>query len=530
MRTLEPPNRVRIGLMGIVVTVLVIGVGQSFTSVPMLFAKPSYYGQFTDTGGISTGDKVRIAGVDVGKVEGLKIDGDHILLKFSLGTATIGTESRLAIKTDTILGKKILDVEARGTQKLQPGATLPIGQSTTPYQIYDAFFDVTKAAQGWNIDTIKESLHVLSLTIDQTYPHLSAALDGVAKFSDTIGKRDEQVKHLLAQANQVAGILGDRSDQIDRALVNAKTLLVAFNERGQAINALLSNIGAFSEQVKGFINDNPNLNHVLEQLRQVSDILKERKDDIAFGLSEVGKFLPSLNEAIASGPFFKVVLHNLALYQIIQPWVDAAFKKRGIDPENFWRSAGLPEFRWPDPNGTRFPNGAPPPAPRVPEGTPDHPGPAVPPGAPCSYTPANPGGNVTVGDEGLPRPWNPLPCAGAGIGPFGGPGFPAPVDVMTSPPNPDGLPPTPGMPIAGRPGDAPPNVPGTPVPLPAQAPPGARTENLAPAGPTPPPSTFAPGLPPGPAAPPGPGNQLPAPFINPGGTGGSGAAGGGSQN
>ena len=54
MRTLEPANRVRIGLMGIVVTVLVIGVGQSFTSVPMLFAKPSYYGQFTDTGGINT--------------------------------------------------------------------------------------------------------------------------------------------------------------------------------------------------------------------------------------------------------------------------------------------------------------------------------------------------------------------------------------------------------------------------------------------------------------------------------------------
>ncbi|WP_238602284.1 virulence factor Mce family protein, partial [Mycobacterium avium] len=511
----------RIGLMGIVVTVLVIGVGQSFTSVPMLFAKPSYYGQFTDSGGINTGDKVRIAGMDVGKVEGLKIDGDHIVVKFSIGTNTIGTESRLAIKTDTILGKKILDVEARGSQQLRPGSTLPLGQSTTPYQIYDAFFDVTKAAQGWDIETVKQSLHVLSQTIDQTYPHLSPALDGVAKFSDTIGKRDEQVKHLLAQANQVASVLGDRSDQIDRLLVNTKTLLAAFNERGQAINALLGNIAAFSEQVKGLINDNPNLNHVLEQLRTVSDILVQRKDDLANGLTEVGKFLPSLNEAIASGPFFKVVLHNLALYQISQPWVDAAFKKRGIDPEDFWRSAGLPAYRFPDPNGTRFPNGAPPPAPPVLEGTPDHPGPAVPPGSPCSYTPAA---------DGLPRPDNPLPCAGAVTGPFGGPGFPAPVDVMTSPPNPAGLPPTPGIPIAGRPGDAPPDVPGTPVPLPTQAPPGARTENLAPAGPVPPPSTFAPGLPPGPPAPPGPGNQLPAPFINPGGTGGSGAAGGGSQN
>ena len=520
MRSLEPSNRLHIGLMGIVVLLLVLGVGQSITSVPLLFARPAYYGQFTDTGGLNKGDKVRIAGLDVGKVEDLKIDGDHIVMKFSIGTNTIGTESRLAIRTDTILGKKVLEIEARGNQQLRPGDTLPLGQSTTPYQIYDAFFDVTKAATGWDIDTVKQSLHVLSQTIDQTYPNLSAALDGVAKFSDTIGKRDEEIKHLLAQANQVASILGDRSDQVDRLLVNAKTLLAAFNERGRAIDALLGNVAAFSEQVKGLINDNPNLNHVLEQLHTVSDILVQRKDDVAAGFVEVGKFLPSLNESIGSGPFFKVVLHNLIPGQILQPFVDAAFKKRGIDPENFWRSAGLPAYRFPDPNGTRFPNGAPPPGPPVLEGTPDHPGPAVPPGSPCSYTPAA---------DGLPRPDNPLPCAGAIIGPFGGPGFPAPIDVASSPPNPDGLPPTPGIPIAGRPGQPAPDVPGTPVPLPADAPPGARTEPLAPAGPTPPPSTFAPGLPPGPPARPGPGNQLPAPFINPGGTGGSGAA-GGSQN
>lgn len=512
MRTLTDFNRGRVGLMGVTVLSLVVAVGQSFTSVPMMFASPSYYGQFTDTGQLNKNDKVRISGVNVGKVEAFEIDGDHVVVKFSLGANTIGTESRLAIKTDTILGKKVLEIEPRGNQTLRPGGILPLGQSTTPYQLYDAAFDVTKAATGWDIDTVKRSLNVLSQTIDTTYPHLSAALDGLAKFSDTIGKRDEEIKHLLAQANKVASVLGDRSEQVNRLLVNAKTLLASFNERGQAIDALLGNISALSAQVQGFINDNPNLNPVLEQLRSLSDLLVARKDDLAQTLTYVGQFAASLGESVASGPYFKIVLSNLLPYWILQPFVDAAFKKRGIDPEDFWRSAGLPSFRWPDPNGTRFPNGAPPPAPPVLEGTPEHPGPAVPPGTACSYVPA---------PDALPRPWNPMPCAGVDVGPFGG-SFPAPLDVQTSPPNPNGLPPTPGIPIAGRPGEPPPDVPGTPVPLPPNAPPGARTEGLQPAGPTPPPSTFAPGLPPGPPAPPGPGQQLPAPFINPGGTGGSG--------
>ncbi len=512
MRTLTEFNRGRIGLMGVVVSLLVVGVGQSFSSVPMLLATPTYYAQFADTGGLSTGDKVEIAGVNVGLVRSLAIRGDKVLIGFSLTGRTIGAQSRAAIRTDTILGRKNMAIEPRGSEPLRANGIVPSAQTTTPYQIYDAFFDVTKAATGWDTDTVKRSLNMLSETLDQTAPHLGAALAGIKGFSDTVGRRDEQIKDLLANANKVASVFGDRSEQINTLLVNANTLLAAFKQRNQEMNVLLHNVSAASTQVSGLITDNPNLHHVLDQLHTVSGELVKRKNELADVLVLLSRYTASLTEAVASGPYFKAIAVNLLPYQILQPWVDAAFKKRGIDPENFWRSAGLPAFRWPDPNGTRFPDGAPPPAPPVSEGTPDHPGPAVVPGSPCSFIP-------TV--DTLPRPGNPLPCAGLdqSQGPFGPvPGdYPAPVDVATSPPNPNGLPPTAGIPIAGRPGGPAPDVPGTPAPI-APGPPGARSEPEGPAGPTPPSSTFAPPLTPAPL---GPGPQLPAPFITPGGTGGS---------
>src|ERR1700691_4816808 len=398
MRTLEPANRKRIGLMGLIVTVMVVGVGQTLTSTPQLFAQPSYFGQFTDSGQLNKGDKVRIAGVDVGDVESINIDGDHVVMKFSTGSETIGTESRMAIKTDTILGKKVLEIEPRGNKPMRPNGVLPLGQSTTPYQVYDAFFDVTKAAAGWNIDTVKQSLNVLSHTINQTYPHLSAALDGVARFSDSIGKRDEELKHLLTESRKVASVLGDRSKQINALLRNTQTLLAAFNQRGRAIEALLANVSAFSTQVQGLIHDNPNLHHLLDQLRSVTDVLVAHKNDLVSVLNTLRNYTAALSEAVGSGPYFKVLIGNLLPYQILQPWVDAAFKKRGIDPEDFWRSAGVPAFKLPDPTGTRLPNSPPPPAPPVLEGTPYLPGPAVAPGSPCSYAPS---------PDLLPRPGNP---------------------------------------------------------------------------------------------------------------------------
>jgi phospholipid/cholesterol/gamma-HCH transport system substrate-binding protein len=505
MRTLEGSNRVRNGLMGIVILLLVIGVGQSFASVPVLFATPTYYAQFADTGGLSSGDKVRIAGVDVGRVRSMKIDGDRVAIGYSLSGTKIGTESRAAIRTDTILGRKNLEIEPRGGEALRANGVLPLGQTTTPYQIYDAFFDVTKAASGWDTETVKRSLNVLSETIDQTYPHLSAALDGVARFSDTIGKRDDEVKHLLANANKIATILGDRSGQINQLLVNAQTLLAAVNERTYAVSMLLERVASLSTEITGFINDNPNLNHVLEQLRTVSDVLVQRKYDLVDVLSTLSKFTASLAEALASGPFFKVMLVNLLPPWLLQPFVDAAFKNRGIDPEEFWRNAGLPAWRFPDPNGQRFPNGAPPPGPTVLEGTPEHPGPGVVAGHPCSYTPA---------PATLPRPGDPLPCAHLSTGPFGPNPYGAdylPPDVVTSPPNPNGPGFTPGVPAAAIPGQMPPDMPGAPAPI-APGPPGARTVPL---GPLPAPPDFTPGIAPlppalnGPPPPPGPGPQLP---------------------
>ncbi len=467
MRTLQGNNRVRVGILGLLVLVMVVVVGQSFASIPMLFAKPMYYAHFSDAAGVAAGDKVRISGYDVGQIKSMKIDGDRVKVGFTLGSHRIGTDSRLSIRTDTILGKRVMEIDPRGSKALPVNGLLPIEQSTTPYQLYDAFSELTTNTSQWDLDAVKRSLNTLSETLDASKPELKAALDGVTRFSDTIGKRDEAFKDLLAQANKTASVLGNRSEQINRLLVNAQVLLGAVNQRSAELDVLLANVSAVSQQFAGFIDDNPNLNNVLTQLQTISDVLAKHKDDLAYSITTASKFMGSLTEAIGSGPYFKTLLVNILPYQIIQPWVDAAFKQRGIDPEEFWRNAGLPAYQFPDPNGATQANGAPPPSLPVREGTPDFPGPAVPPGSPCSYTPPV-GGN--------PTPGNPLPCAAATQGPYGPvPGGYGPPDVMKSQLNPAAEAPNHGVPAAAVPGMAGPLVPGAPGPALAPGPPGART-------------------------------------------------------
>ena len=85
--------------MGLAVVALVTAVGASVTNVPMLFASPTYYGQFSDTGGLMVGDFVRIDGVNVGQVKSMDIDRDKVIIGFQIGTNSIGSDSRALIKT-----------------------------------------------------------------------------------------------------------------------------------------------------------------------------------------------------------------------------------------------------------------------------------------------------------------------------------------------------------------------------------------------------------------------------------------------
>src|SRR5690606_41363344 len=105
MRTLEESDRLRNGLKGIIILLLVIGVGQSFASVPMLFATPSYYAQFYDSGGIKAGGKVRIAGGDLGLVRSPPSSGGKVRAGCALGRGQGGTASRAASPTDAPRGR-----------------------------------------------------------------------------------------------------------------------------------------------------------------------------------------------------------------------------------------------------------------------------------------------------------------------------------------------------------------------------------------------------------------------------------------
>jgi phospholipid/cholesterol/gamma-HCH transport system substrate-binding protein len=438
IKPLAERNRLVVGAVGILVVALAVIATFSYDKLPFIKGTSDYSAYFSEAGGIKTGSDVRVSGMSVGRVSGVHLVGTKVLVDFTVRNGVdLGDRTEAAIKTETVLGSKMLEITPRGDGELS--GTIPLERTKSPYDLPTALGDLTTTISALDTTQLSSALTTLANTFKDTPPDLKIALEGVARFSDTLDKRDEQLRNLLGNADKVTAVLGKRSDQIASLVVNTNALLSEVLSQRSSVDALFNNITAVSQQISGLVDDNrTQLAPAIDKLNGVLGILDKRKQELQRVFYLLRRYAMSFGEVLGAGPFFKASLVNLLPGQFAQPFIDSAFSDLGLDPNVLLPSQNV------DPGvGQPGTPALPVPYPRTGQG-----------GDPNLNLPDAVTGNP--GDPGCGPPGLPLPGP-TGCYPYREP-LPAP---------PPGGPP-PGPPALGpAPGELPPPTVGPPVPDPA---------------------------------------------------------------
>lgn len=332
MKPLADRNPALIGVVGITALAGIFFGGYNYDKLPFISDTNAYSAYFAESGGIATGSKVRISGVNVGQVTKVELDGPRVLIDFTVRKGIqLGDRTEAAIKVETVLGTKMVEVTARGDDELH--GVIPLERTTSPYDLPSALGDLTATISGLDTNQLSSALTTLSQTFQNTPPDLKLALDGVARFSDTLNIRDRQLRNLLSNANNVSAVLAQRSDQIVHLVTDSNALLTELLAHRDAVDALMTNLTAISEQISGLVADNrPQLRPAVDKLNDVLKILDDHKKELQAAVPGLRKYVMNLGESVASGPGFNAYLSNLLPGQFTQPFIDAAFSDLGLDP------------------------------------------------------------------------------------------------------------------------------------------------------------------------------------------------------
>ena len=332
MKTFSERNPLIIGTVGVAALVGLVLAALNYQKLPFLNQAKDYSAYFADAGGLHTGAAVDISGFPAGKVSSIELDGSRVLVKFSVDKKIyLGDRTEAAIKTKSLLGSKVLDVIPRGERELV--STIPIDRTMSPYQLPDALGDLATTISGLNTTQLSDSLATLAQTFSNTPEDLRNAVQGVARFSQTLNDRDAQLRSLLDNAAKATTVLAKRTDQVVSLVRDTNALLAQLRTQSAALDQIWANISAVSQQLKGFIAENrAQLRPALDKLNGVLAIVDNRKERVQQAIKLLNSYAMSLGESVSSGPFFKAYVVNLFPGQFVQPFVDAAFSDLGLDP------------------------------------------------------------------------------------------------------------------------------------------------------------------------------------------------------
>jgi len=331
-KPLAERNRLTVGLIGVAVIAALVTAVFSYDKIPFIKGTSDYSAYFAEAGGIKSGSDVRVSGLGVGRVSGISLEGTEVLIDFTVRDGVdLGDRTEAAIKTETVLGTKYLELTPRGDGALS--GPIPLERTRSPYDLTDALGDLTTTISGLDTAQLSSALTTMADTFKDTPPDLKIALQGVARFSDTLNTRDAKLRQLLADANKVTGVLAKRSDQIAQLVANANALLVELVSQRDSVDALMGNLSAVSQQISAVVADNRSqLKPAVDKLNGVLGILDNRKKELQRTLYLLRRYAMSFGEVLGSGPFFKASVVNLAPGQFSQPFIDAAFSDLGLDP------------------------------------------------------------------------------------------------------------------------------------------------------------------------------------------------------
>ena len=119
-------NPVKIGAISIAVMIALLVVAFKAGDLPLIGGGDTYHADFTEAGGLKANDEVRIAGVRVGKVTGIDLDGNKVNVTFKVNTPSqVRHATGAQIKVKTLLGAMYLSLVAQGVRPAREGRDHP---------------------------------------------------------------------------------------------------------------------------------------------------------------------------------------------------------------------------------------------------------------------------------------------------------------------------------------------------------------------------------------------------------------------
>lgn len=264
---------------------------------------------FDDVTGLAVNDNVKIAGVVVGKVTGIKVDKGFAKVSFQVQNRyKLPADSTASIRWRNLIGQRYLYMSSgKASDMLRGGDAFDKPCSSTvatrcTFAVVDLgelFNRLGPIVSALDSKQVNDFLDTVSQALDGNTDKVGKAIDDLAVLAKALGERDQTIGRLVENLNTVAGTITNRDQQIRVMLDNLVLVSQTFSANTQTLDTALTEFGRFSTNLSAVLSGNRGeLDRIISNLELVtSEVVGPKLGTIDSALRQLDMTAKSIFES-----------------------------------------------------------------------------------------------------------------------------------------------------------------------------------------------------------------------------------------
>ncbi|HEX2075160.1 MAG TPA: MlaD family protein [Geodermatophilus sp.] len=285
-----------------------------------------YRAQFTDVAGLVEGDEVRIAGVRVGQVTGIRL-GDQVDRPVAEVVLEVDADVPLpsgveaTIRYRNLVGQRYIALtegEGSAGRTLDAGAGIPLTQTKPALDLTVLFGGFQPLFQALSPDDVNR----LSFEIIQVFQGeggtVESLLGHVASLSSSLADRDAVIGSVIDNLTTVLGTVAARDEQLSSLILSLQQFVTGLAEDRDAIFDSLQTIDGLAVATTGLLEDaRPPLAADIQALGDLAGNLADTGDVLEEFLQLAPTKIDLITRTAVNGSWFNFYMCGASGYVVL---------------------------------------------------------------------------------------------------------------------------------------------------------------------------------------------------------------------
>jgi phospholipid/cholesterol/gamma-HCH transport system substrate-binding protein len=255
---------------------LTIGLGMKIANVGFFGDSVGYEAEFSNASGVFEGDAVKLAGVDVGRVTGTRIEDGKAVVDFEVDREVPVTEATtVGIRWRNVIGLRFLYLyPGTGGERLEEGARIPDDRTDEAGDIGELLNSLGPILQAIDPEKANAFLDSMNTALAGNEATVQGLITDGSTLAGQLGDMDEQIQSLISSSDRITGAYASQDDALGQIVDDLDALSGELSTMTGDINALVTNFAVVQQEMERLLRENRgNIEATLQDLNGVARTL-----------------------------------------------------------------------------------------------------------------------------------------------------------------------------------------------------------------------------------------------------------------